>query len=110
MIKTWFNKIKDFSARLVERLKTFWLTVAEPWLHALTVKKVIALLFLGGVLPILFVALLFLVLSINLPTIEALKDYKPLPGTLILAEDGRVLGQIKIEKGISVPLNRSPTT
>src|SRR3990170_1818728 len=70
--------------------------------------KVIALLFLGGVLAILFVALLFLVLSINLPTIEALKDYKPLPGTLILAEDGRVLGQIKIEKGTYVPLSRIP--
>lgn len=94
--------------RLLERLKTFWLTVAEPWLHALTVKKVIGLLFIGGVLSILFVVLLFFVLSINLPTVESLKDYKPLPGTLILAEDGRVLGQIKIEKGTYVPLNRVP--
>ncbi len=108
MIKTWFNKIKEFSLHLVERLKTFWLTVAEPWLHALTVKKVIALLFMGGVLAILFVVLLFFVLSFNLPTVQSLKDYKPLPGTLILAEDGRVLGQIKIEKGIYVPLNRIP--
>ncbi len=108
MIKTWFNKIKDFSVRFLERLKTFWLNTAEPWLRALTVKKIIALLFIGGVLAILFVVLLFLVLSINLPTVEALKDYKPLPGTLILAEDGRVLGQIKIEKGIYVPLSRIP--
>src|SRR3990170_8578871 len=108
MIKTWFNKIKEFAMRLLERLKTFWLTVAEPWLHALTVKKVIGLLFIGGVLAILFVVLLFFVLSINLPTVESLKDYKPLPGTLILAEDGRVLGQIKIEKGTYVPLNRVP--
>src|SRR3972149_11514729 len=108
MIKTGFNKIKDFSMRLAERLKTFWLNTAEPWLRALTVRKIIVLLFLGGVLAILFVALLFLVLSINLPTVESLKDYKPLPGTLILAEAGRVLGQIKVEKGIYVPLNRIP--
>src|SRR3990172_397016 len=108
MIKTGFNKIKDFSMRLAERLKAFWLGTAEPWLRALTVRKIIVLLFLGGVLSILFVVLLFLVLSINLPTVEALKDYKPLPGTLILAEDGRVLGQIKIEKGTYVPLNRVP--
>jgi penicillin-binding protein 1A len=108
MIKTWFNKIKEFSMHLVERLKTFWLTVAEPWLHALTVKKVIVLLFMGGVLSILFIVLLFFVLSFNLPTVQSLKDYKPLPGTLILAEDGRVLGQIKIEKGTYVPLNRIP--
>ncbi len=108
MIKAWFNKIKEFLMRLVDRLKTFWLTVAEPWLHALTVKKVIALLFIGGVLAVLFVVLLFFVLSINLPTVESLKSYKPLPGTLILAEDGRVLGQIKVEKGIYVPLSRVP--
>ena len=61
--------------------------------------------FVAGVL---FLALLFFILSFGLPTVESLKDYKPSPGTTIYAEDGRVLGQIKIEKGTYVPLTRIP--
>ena len=57
---------------------------------------------------VLFVAFLFFILSFGLPTVESLKDYKPSPGTMILAEDGRVLGQIKIEKGVYVPFKRIP--
>ena len=57
---------------------------------------------------ILFVVLLFFILSFNLPTVESLKDYKPSPGTTIYAEDGRVVGQIRIEKGVYVPLQKIP--
>jgi penicillin-binding protein 1A len=101
--------------KLIELLKTtgqflltFWQNRALPWLKAMTFRK--ALLLLGGLFlaGVLSVVLLFAVLSINLPTVEALKDYKPSPGTTIYAEDGRVLGQIRIEKGVHVPLARIP--
>ena len=87
---------------------SFWRDKALPWLRAMTVKK--ALLLLGGAfLAGLFcLALLFFVLSFNLPTVESLKDYKPSPGTTIYADDGRVLGQIRIEKGVYVPLAKIP--
>ena len=57
---------------------------------------------------VIFIVFLFFILSFNLPTVESLKDYKPSPGTIIFAEDGRVLGQIKIEKGVYVPFQRVP--
>jgi len=53
-------------------------------------------------------ALMFFYFSFGLPTVESLKDYKPSAGTVILADDGRVLGQIKIEKGTYAPLSRVP--
>ncbi len=91
-----------------EKFKIFWFTFAVPWLKALTPKKALKLLGIAFVTGILFVVFLFFILSFGLPTMEALKDYKPSPGTMILAEDGRVLGQIKIEKGTYVPLKRIP--
>jgi len=108
MMKKWFEKMKELSRLVGEKFKVFWFTLAVPWLHALTPKKALKLLpiiFLAGVL---FVALLFFILSFGLPTVESLKDYKPSPGTIILAQDGRVLGQVKIEKGVYVPLKRIP--
>jgi penicillin-binding protein 1A len=89
-------------------LKTLWQGRVFPWLKALTFRKalmIIAACFAAGVL---FVVLLFFVLSFNLPTVESLKDYKPSPGTTIYAEDGRVVGQIRIEKGVYVPLQKIP--
>ena len=79
-----------------------------PWLKALTPKKALKLAGIAAVCGVLCLALLFFILSFSLPTVESLKDYKPSPGTTILAEDGRVLGQIKIEKGSYVPLSRVP--
>ncbi len=96
------------SRSLWEKFKMFWFTMAVPWLNALTPKKALKLLAIAFVAGVLLVALLFFILSFGLPTVESLKDYKPSPGTIILAEDGRVLGQIKIEKGIYVPLTRIP--
>ena len=91
-----------------EKSKTFWSASAAPWLRELTPGKALKLLGTAFAAGVLFVAFLFYILSFGLPTMESLKDYKPSPGTMILAEDGRVLGQIKIEKGIYVPFKRIP--
>jgi penicillin-binding protein 1A len=91
-----------------KQVQTFWSKYVFPWLGELTLKKAAYILLGCFVAAILFIVLLFYVLSLNLPTVESLKDYKPSPGTTILAEDGRVLGQINIEKGIYVPLQRIP--
>lgn len=108
MNNTRLDRIINFLAEVGRKLTAFWLNTAEPWLRGLTVKKIIVLLIVGAGFAALFIALLFFVLSFNLPTLEALKDYKPLPGTVILADDGRVLGQIKFEKGVYTPLRRIP--
>lgn len=108
MIKKTFEGIKELLRRAGNAVKDLWLNRVEPWLRALTVKKVIVIFVLGGAAGVLFIALLFFVLSFGLPTVESLKDYKPLPGTTIYAEDGRILGQIKVEKGVHVPLGRIP--
>ena len=91
-----------------EKFKVFWFTIAVPWLKALTPQKALALLIVAFAAGVLLIALLFFIFSFGLPTVESLKDYKPSAGTVILAEDGRVLGQIKIEKGTYVPLARVP--
>lgn len=111
-MKRWYKKrvkgLQKISASVWERAKTFWSTVALPWLKNLTLKKVVALFGIACAAGVLFVALLFFIFSFGLPTVESLKDYKPSPGTAILAEDGRVLGHIRIEKGVYVPIKRVP--
>ncbi len=112
MMKVWFLKVsetvKKASRFAWEKFKVFWFTVAVPWIKNMTPKKALILLAAALVLGILFIALLFFIYSFGLPTVESLKDYKPSPGTVILADDGRVLGQVRIEKGIYVPLQRIP--
>ncbi len=108
MMKKWFEKMKELSRLAWEKFKVFWFTIAVPWLNALRPKKALKLLAVVFVAGVLFVVFLFFVLSFGLPTVESLKDYKPSPGTIILAADGRVLGQVKIEKGVYVPLKRIP--
>jgi len=112
MIKKWFEKIIEILRKVFlsawEKFKVFWFTIAVPWLKDLTPKKALLILGVAVVAGVLFIALSFYILSFDLPTVESLKDYKPSPGTLILAEDGRALGQIRIEKGIYVPLQRIP--
>ncbi len=108
MLKKWFEKIKTLPPLVWEKFKVFWFTRAVPWINAFTPKKALLLLAAASVAGVLLVASLFFILSFGLPTVESLKDYKQSPGTLILAEDGRVLGQVKIEKGVYVPLNRIP--
>ncbi len=102
------QKLVDMLRKLGIALAAFWRDRAFPWLKSMTVQRALALLVMLFFAGVLFVSLLFYVLSFNLPTVEALKDYKPSPGTTIYAEDGRVLGQIRIEKGVFVPLEKIP--
>ncbi len=100
--------IKNASLFVWEKVKVFWITLAVPWLKGLTPKKVLMILGVSLLIGILFIVSMFIMLSFGLPTVESLKDYKPSPGTIIYAEDGRVLGQVRIEKGSYVPLSRIP--
>jgi len=108
MMKKWSEKMKELSRRTWEKFKVFWFNSAVPWVKNFTPLKALILLAVAFVTGVLFVAFLFFILSFGLPTVEALKDYKPSPGTTIFAEDGRVLGQVRIEKGVYVPLQRIP--
>jgi penicillin-binding protein 1A len=107
-IKKVFEAVRKTFSFAWDKLKRFWLGIAVPWFRNFTVWKALALLGAAAVAGVLFVAFLFFIFSFGLPTVESLKDYKPSSGTMILAEDGRVLGQIKIEKGLYVPLARIP--
>ncbi|HEX9136795.1 MAG TPA: transglycosylase domain-containing protein, partial [Nitrospirota bacterium] len=100
--------LKKITLLTWEKFKAFWFGVAVPFVNGLTPKKALAILGLLFVAGVLTLALMFYILSFGLPTIESLKDYKPSAGTMILAKDGRVLGQVRIEKGIYVPLQRIP--
>jgi penicillin-binding protein 1A len=112
MMKKWFETVGARAVKLIrfawEQFKIFWFTTGVPWLKNFTPGKALKLLGIAFVGGVLFVAFLFFFFSFGLPTVESLKDYKPSPGTIIYAEDGRVLGQIKIEKGVYVPLKRIP--
>ena len=101
--------------RIIELLRTFanfaqklWQERVLPWLRAMTFKKALMLLAACFAGAVLFVVLLFFILSFNLPTVESLKDYKPSLGTTIYADDGRVLGHVRIEKGVYVPIQKIP--
>ncbi len=44
----------------------------------------------------------------GVPSVEELKQYKAAPGTKVYADDDTLIGELKIEKGVFVPLNRMP--
>lgn len=44
----------------------------------------------------------------GIPSIEELKQYRPTAGTKIYADDDVLLGELKVEKGIFVPINKIP--
>lgn len=44
----------------------------------------------------------------GIPSIEELKQYRPTAGTKIYADDDGLLGELKVEKGIFVPINKIP--
>jgi penicillin-binding protein 1A len=50
----------------------------------------------------------YFALSTGVPSVEELKQYKSVPGTKIYADDDTLIGELKIEKGIYVPLNQMP--
>ncbi len=51
-----------------------------------------------------------IITSVNkdLPEITSLKNYKPPIGTRVYSEDGHLIGRIKVDKGIFVPLSQMP--
>lgn len=50
----------------------------------------------------------FIAFAKGIPSVEELKQYKAIPGTKIYADDDTLIGEIKIEKGIFVPIGRMP--
>lgn len=97
--------------RLIQKIRLLFSAAAArvvSWFRSLTLRKVVFMCVIGAVAGVLFVALMFFILSFGLPTVDSLKDYKPSPGTVILSDDGRVLGHIRYEKGIYVQLERIP--
>ncbi|PIP70015.1 MAG: penicillin-binding protein [Nitrospirae bacterium CG_4_10_14_3_um_filter_44_29] len=44
----------------------------------------------------------------GIPSIAELKQYKPTSGARIYADDDTLIGELKVEKGIFVPLNKMP--
>jgi penicillin-binding protein 1A len=50
----------------------------------------------------------YVALSKGLPSIDELKKYNPDAGTKIYADDDTLIGELKVEKGIFVPLNAMP--
>jgi len=50
----------------------------------------------------------YLALVKGAPDIEDLKDYKPVRGTEVYADDDTLIGEFRVEKGVYVPLNRIP--
>ncbi|KAF0146008.1 MAG: penicillin-binding protein 1A [Nitrospirae bacterium] len=50
----------------------------------------------------------YLAIARGIPSIAELKQYKPTTGTKIYADDDVLIGELKVEKGIFVPLDRMP--
>ena len=50
----------------------------------------------------------YIAVSRNIPSIEELKKYDPSGGTKIYADDDILIGELKIEKGIFVPIDSLP--
>ncbi|HXX53181.1 MAG TPA: PBP1A family penicillin-binding protein, partial [Thermodesulfovibrionales bacterium] len=65
-------------------------------------------LFIGAAILIGIVAGGFIALAKGIPSVEELRQYKALPGTKVYADDDVLVGELKIEKGIFVPMNRMP--
>lgn len=65
-------------------------------------------LFIGAAIIIGIVAGGFIALAKGVPSVEELRQYKALPGTKVYADDDTLIGELKIEKGIFVPINRMP--
>jgi len=50
----------------------------------------------------------YMAISRGIPSIEEMKQYKPEAGTKIYADDDVLIGELKVEKGIFVPINKIP--
>lgn len=50
----------------------------------------------------------YIALAKGIPSVAELRQYKAIPGTKIYADDDTLLGELKVDKGIFVPLDRMP--
>jgi penicillin-binding protein 1A len=50
----------------------------------------------------------YLAISRGIPSIEEIKQYRPVAGTKIYADDDVLIGELKVEKGVFVPINKIP--
>jgi penicillin-binding protein 1A len=50
----------------------------------------------------------FLAVSMGIPSLEEMKQYRPTEGTKIYADDNILIGELKAEKGIFVPFDKIP--
>lgn len=50
----------------------------------------------------------YLAISRDIPSIEEMKQYKPEAGTKIYADDDTLIGELKAEKGVFVPIDKIP--
>src|SRR4030042_4696462 len=50
----------------------------------------------------------YIAVSMGIPSIEEMKQYSPLGGTKIYADDDVLIGELKFERGIFVPINKIP--
>jgi penicillin-binding protein 1A len=50
----------------------------------------------------------YIAVAKGVPSVEELKQYKAIPGTKVYADDDTLIGELKIEKGVFVALNRMP--
>ncbi len=50
----------------------------------------------------------YLAISRGIPSIEEMKQYRPVAGTKIYADDDVLIGELKVEKGVFVPINKIP--
>ncbi len=65
-------------------------------------------LFVAAAVVIGISAGVYIALAKGVPSVEELKQYRGVPGTKIYADDDTLIGELKVEKGIFVPLNRMP--
>ncbi|MEW6213693.1 MAG: PBP1A family penicillin-binding protein [Nitrospirota bacterium] len=50
----------------------------------------------------------FLAIKTGIPSVEEMKQYRPIGGTKIYADDDVLIGELRVEKGIFVPINKIP--
>lgn len=76
--------------------------------NSMRIKLIITIAFLSILLGI--TAGGFVAYSMGIPSIEEIKGYKPSGGTKIYADDDILIGELKAEKGVFVPLSNVPAS
>lgn len=96
-----FSKVRDFLVSL--SFDRYY-----PWGYNLTMRLKFIIIFV--VLSIIIGASAggYFAIEKGIPSIEELKQYGPIAGTKIYADDDVLVGELKVEKGIFVPLSKIP--